>query len=87
MSNEECKDRLNQSIRNRIFDTSLCVVKRRGIGVCTGDSGGPLAINGVLVGVTSWGASGCQGGVPDVFARVSKYVDWIAYHTGVRPLN
>lgn len=53
--------------------------------MCNSDSGGPLVINGVLVGVTSWGAGNCRGGVPDVFARVAHYVGWIGYHTGVKP--
>nr|CAD7461461.1 unnamed protein product [Timema tahoe] len=41
-----------------------------------GDSGGPLVANGALVGIVSWGQP-CALGVPDVYVRVSDYIDWI----------
>nr|CAD7578391.1 unnamed protein product [Timema californicum] len=41
-----------------------------------GDSGGPLAFGGRVVGIVSWG-SPCALGFPDVYVRVSEYVDWI----------
>ncbi|XP_060534922.1 trypsin-1-like [Cylas formicarius] len=50
---------------------------------CSGDSGGPLAANNTLIGVISWGLSGC--GVtkspPAVYVRVSEYIDWIQENT------
>ncbi|KAL4224718.1 Trypsin-2 [Mactra antiquata] len=46
-------------------------------GSCNGDSGGPMVCNGVLAGVTSWGASGCNTGYPSVYARVSTFNSWI----------
>ena len=49
------------------------------ISTCDGDSGGPLAKDGMVVGVTSYGSSqGCgMPHVPVVFSKVSKYVNWI----------
>ncbi|XP_050086743.1 trypsin beta-like [Anopheles aquasalis] len=38
---------------------------------CNADSGGPLAVGGVQIGVVSWGDPNCQGTDPGVFARVS----------------
>ncbi len=38
---------------------------------CQGDSGGPFVVDGVLVGVVSWG-KGC-GGRPGYYTRVSTY--------------
>ncbi|CAO1413730.1 unnamed protein product [Diamesa tonsa] len=52
-----------------------------GKGACDGDSGGPLYCNGALAGVTSYGYEICAFGQPDVFTRVSKYVDWINLNT------
>ncbi|MDR0683065.1 MAG: trypsin-like serine protease [Dysgonamonadaceae bacterium] len=55
-------------------------------GACHGDSGGPLVTwsnelnQYVLIGVVSWGISGCYGNntnSPSIFVRVSKLVDWI----------
>jgi secreted trypsin-like serine protease len=48
-----------------------------------GDSGGPLVIRDSLgqwmqVGLVSYGAaSGCENGYPDVFTRLTKYINWI----------
>ncbi|XP_017776596.1 PREDICTED: chymotrypsin-1-like [Nicrophorus vespilloides] len=49
-----------------------------GKGQCSGDSGGPLTVDGVQVGVVSWSVKPCTvKGYPGVFARVANYVDWI----------
>ena len=43
-----------------------------------GDSGGPLTLNGVLVGVVSWGSSQCRHDVyPNVYANVATLRTWI----------
>ncbi|CAB3232988.1 unnamed protein product [Arctia plantaginis] len=48
-----------------------------GADTCQGDSGGPLMYKGVVVGVTSWGASCAHPQFPGVYARVSMYSTWI----------
>ena len=49
---------------------------------CTGDSGGPLMVRRsgrfVLVGATSFSLVDCQSPFPNVFTRVSAFLDWIA---------
>jgi secreted trypsin-like serine protease len=45
---------------------------------CSGDSGGPVVVGGRVVGVVSWGVSGCTAkGAYPVFTKVSSYV-WAA---------
>ncbi|KAI7815635.1 Serine protease [Rhyzopertha dominica] len=72
ISNADCQ----RQHTNPIYNSQLCTFTQRGQGACHGDSGGPLATNGVLVGVVSWGQP-CAIGFPDVFTRVSSYVNWI----------
>ena len=39
--------------------------------------GGPLVCFGRLTGIVSYGSALCGNGVPDVYTRVSSFVDWI----------
>lgn len=48
-----------------------------------GDSGGPLVCQRggyyYLVGITSWGVSGCQtSGYPSVYSNVAHFSEWIS---------
>ncbi|GAB1606193.1 serine protease 30 [Argonauta hians] len=77
-SNSECSMRWG---RRRILDSHICVGNGDN-GACNGDSGGPLVCvrNGYyyLVGITSWGVSGCRtSGYPSVYTRVAYYSHWI----------
>jgi trypsin len=45
---------------------------------CNGDSGGPLTIGNTLVGVVSWGPSGCtHATLPTIYASVPAERTWI----------
>lgn len=74
ITNEEC-----QAKGMPAGKTEVCTFDSFGKGACGGDSGGPLALNDgeLLVGVVSYGARFCATGRPDVFTRVSEFVDWI----------
>ncbi|KAJ3660402.1 hypothetical protein Zmor_004852 [Zophobas morio] len=53
-------------------------VPEGGKGQCNGDSGGPLIVDGVQIGIVSWSVKPCTvKGYPGVFAKVSNYVNWI----------
>lgn len=44
---------------------------------CQNDEGGPLTVNGLLVGVSSWGTGCGQANRPGVYTRVAYYRNWI----------
>uniref|UniRef100_A0A1E1WV21 Peptidase S1 domain-containing protein n=1 Tax=Pectinophora gossypiella TaxID=13191 RepID=A0A1E1WV21_PECGO len=57
---------------------TLCTSSAQGVNVCGGDVGGPLTLNGRLIGVTSFvSGSGCENGLPAGFTRVAAYDNWI----------
>jgi len=81
----------NTAYGNVISSTMICAAAP-GHDTCQGDSGGPLVCfknEGVdengnqqgsyrQIGVTSWGRGCAMAGYPGVYARTSKFVDWIA---------
>ncbi|XP_046819420.1 chymotrypsin-2-like [Vespa crabro] len=50
-------------------------------GSCHGDSGGPLTVNGKLVGLVSWAKACALTDYPTVYTRVSEFMDWIDANT------
>uniref|UniRef100_A0A6A7FNN4 Transmembrane protease serine 9-like n=1 Tax=Hirondellea gigas TaxID=1518452 RepID=A0A6A7FNN4_9CRUS len=84
MSNRQCKLIYGPSVT----DNTVCVDTTGGMGICSGDSGGPLnhVENGIsyIRGISSYGSSaGCETGYPNGFSRVSNYLDWIETNTGI----
>lgn len=78
MSNNECRKRsiAQAPIKDNI---TLCAYSGKvGVGICKGDSGGPLISlsNSKLIGISSWGLP-CAKGFPDGFTRISEFADWI----------
>ncbi|XP_076394333.1 transmembrane protease serine 9 [Megachile rotundata] len=61
---------------SNVRSSHICTFTKYGEGACNGDSGGPLVVNGVQVGVVSFGIP-CGVGKPDVYTRVSSFVSWI----------
>ncbi|XP_047113945.1 trypsin-1-like [Schistocerca piceifrons] len=76
ISNTECAQLLGNSPLN---DENICTGPvNDGISACSGDSGGPLAQDGALIGVVSWGIVPCgSAGAPSVFTRVSAFLDFV----------
>ncbi|XP_026480464.1 brachyurin-like [Ctenocephalides felis] len=75
---EDCKKVWGPYMRDYI----LCA-KFEKQNICMGDSGGPLTIDGVQVGVVSFGSVPCARGNPSGFTNVAHFVDWIQEHTGL----
>jgi trypsin len=84
ISNEQCS---STTVNNKalydgeVFSEMMCASSSVGVDACSGDSGGPLIIEGekegldVLVGLVSWGR-GCAI-YPGVYSRISSGFDWI----------
>lgn len=81
-NNKECEMSFHRNGRTdyNILDTQMCAgLKSGGIDSCWADSGGPLVSdNNLLVGVVSTGIGCARPGLPGIYTRVSKYIDWIS---------
>ena len=91
---EKFQKRGLQRMSENIFETNLCAGGQGKEGSCPGDSGGPLncKIKGQnkyeLCGMVSWGIpelcsidGALYGEIPDVYIRVTKYLEWIQDNT------
>nr|ACR15971.2 serine protease 37 [Mamestra configurata] len=80
ISNEVCA----QTFGGFVLPSNVCTSGEGGKNICSGDSGGPLAITRddkpLLIGITSFGTSQCEGGHPSAYARVTFYMDWVNGH-------
>ncbi|XP_061501934.1 chymotrypsin-2-like isoform X1 [Anopheles gambiae] len=76
IGSEDCAEQFEEPYRSRISDRTICTSNQANQGVCLGDAGGPLVLDGELVGVQSWSIP-CGTGLPDVYERVSHHRAWI----------
>ncbi|XP_018565738.1 brachyurin-like [Anoplophora glabripennis] len=84
LSNDNCKS--IDPYGTVIQPTHLCVsglLYSDRVGACNGDFGGPLVVDGVQVGISSFGYKDCGVGKPDVFTRLTEYSDWIRENSDV----
>lgn len=83
LTNAECRRRFDDPLHLAlIHDETLCAFAQHGQGICFGDIGDPLISNGQIIGIASWGRR-CGLGVPDLYARVSAFSNWIQEVSGV----
>lgn len=74
ITNAQC----NIPYRGRVTPDMVCAgLPEGGRDACQNDSGGPLVVRGVLVGVVSWGRGCGRPGFPGVYARVSHFTNWV----------
>lgn len=80
ISNEQCQKSYQANNKeNVISPTQMCAGRMQGgVDACWADSGGPLIDqNRVLIGIVSTGVGCGRAGLPGIYTRVSKYIDWI----------
>ncbi|XP_066146685.1 brachyurin-like [Euwallacea fornicatus] len=59
----------------------ICTSGQGVVGACNGDSGGPLTVQNIQVGIVSFGSGTCEAQAPTAYARVSLFSDWINNNT------
>jgi len=85
IDNQHCADMYGMKYNIKVDqDMHLCAgpILSGGKGTCIGDSGGPLQCNmkdgrWYLAGLTSFGSGCAKPGFPDVFTRLTHYIEWI----------
>ncbi|KAJ8918089.1 hypothetical protein NQ315_011546 [Exocentrus adspersus] len=82
ISQQSCRSAYTTSaITDRMFCAGYLGVG--GKDACQGDSGGPVVVNGVLVGLVSWGDGCAQPDFPGVFTNLPVLRAWITINSGV----
>ncbi|KAJ9597881.1 hypothetical protein L9F63_011247 [Diploptera punctata] len=62
----------------RITKNMICAGIIENKGICFGDSGGPLVVDHKLVGISSWGKTGCRHPhEPQIYANVPALYDFV----------
>jgi secreted trypsin-like serine protease len=75
---------------NPISNKQICSGKMDtgGVGICHGDSGGPLMCQTndtfYITGIVSWSSGCAEKNAPDVLTKVNKYLNWIAQTTSLQ---
>ncbi|XP_069690541.1 trypsin-like [Periplaneta americana] len=78
VSLKECKEALEGL---GITENMLCTGFPEGKkDACNGDSGGPLHLDGEIIGIVSWGIGCGEANTPGVFTKVNNYISWIKEH-------
>ena len=78
INNRQC-----EKVFGILLPSVICTSGARNTGSCNGDSGGPLVLNGVQIGVVSFGILDCIRGYPSGFSRLTRFLDWIETNTDV----
>ncbi|CAB3377877.1 Hypothetical predicted protein [Cloeon dipterum] len=83
-SDEECLNAYLYGPTERSICAGMSIGSDSQLGICGGDAGGPLIVDGIQVGIISWARVPCgEPGFPAVFAQVSYYTDWIKANSGL----
>ena len=64
-----------------IFNDVMICAGNAGHNSCVGDSGGPMTLGGLHVGIISWGYGCGRPGIPWVYAQTDAFLEWIDEET------
>ncbi|KAL0275132.1 UNVERIFIED_CONTAM: hypothetical protein PYX00_003089 [Menopon gallinae] len=85
LKNKVCNE-IIKIFNKQISDTLLCAGRKTGhADACLGDSGGPMVVDDVIVGITASGFGCGRQGIPGIYTRVFEYLNWIKENSGVGP--
>nr|AAR14081.1 Sar s 3 allergen Yv7016G03 [Sarcoptes scabiei] len=79
VTRDECKVAYHDEPEYKITGQMFCAgdLVRGNLDSCRGDSGGPAVLNGVQVGIVSWGNKCGDRKHPGVYTLVSFFLQWI----------
>nr|AFM77761.1 trypsin-like serine protease 13 [Ostrinia nubilalis] len=72
---QQCIEAFADDDNINVYDQVICT-QAAGRSMCTGDSGAPIIIGEVLVGIASYSNS-CDDSTPDTFTRIDRHTGWI----------
>ncbi|KAG7200508.1 hypothetical protein KM043_001072 [Ampulex compressa] len=82
ISKAECRRAVAH--HGRLPEGQICAgYELGGHDTCKGDSGGPLAVEGRLAGVISWGLGCAEARKPGIYSEVAYHREWIRSNSGV----
>ncbi|KYQ49889.1 Trypsin-1 [Trachymyrmex zeteki] len=83
-----CNEVWNSLISDiQIQDSQICAIHPTAEkGACFGDSGGPLTVNGYLIGLVSFGYDCASTEYPTVYTRIPSFIDWIYEHIRINEI-
>ncbi|XP_045539614.1 trypsin, alkaline B-like [Papilio machaon] len=76
VSLDECSAGFENVGNVAVSDSVICASEEGAVGTCRGDSGAPMVIDQVVVGISSYFHE-CGDDLPDVFTRTDRFTDWI----------
>ena len=68
---------------DNMVEGQICLGDPGRAGSCSSDSGGPMIVDGVVAGISSWTAGGCDPSYPAVYESVAHWREWIRQNINV----
>ncbi|XP_050497868.1 trypsin-1-like [Diabrotica virgifera virgifera] len=73
----------NVTVTDHHFGKTIIFAYNKQSGTCEGDSGGPLELDGTLVGIMSGSMAACESQFPAIYTHVALFRTWIKEKIGI----